>query len=59
MLNRRLFLNPALFDAAIDRIPTRNGYGDGLVEVGALDPRVIKLTGDLESTRAHLFQKIP
>jgi len=39
-------------------IPTRNGYGDGLIEVGKKDKRIVVLTGDLaESTRAHLFQK--
>lgn len=39
-------------------IPTRNGYGDGLVEIGKKDARIVVLTGDLaESTRAHLFQK--
>lgn len=58
MLNRKLFLNPHLFDQDVEQIPTRNGYGDGLVEVGSLDPRVMVLTGDLaESTRTHLFQK--
>lgn len=58
MLNRKLFLNPHLFDENVEQIPTRNGYGDGLVEVGSLDPRIMVLTGDLaESTRANLFQK--
>lgn len=51
-------LNPHLFDEDVERTPTRNGYGDGLVEAGAKDTRVVVLTGDLaESTRAHLFQK--
>lgn len=58
MLNRKLFLNPHLFDEDVEQVPTRNGYGDGLVDVGSLDPRIMVLTGDLtESTRAHLFQK--
>lgn len=52
------FLNPKLFDNDVEQIPTRNGYGDGLVEIGKQDERVVVLTGDLaESTRAHLFQK--
>lgn len=51
-------LHPQLFSANVEQIPTRNGYGDGLVEIGARDTRVVVLTGDLaESTRAHLFQK--
>ena len=58
MLNRKLFLNPNLFKEDIEQVPTRNGYGDGLVDVGSHDPRIMVLTGDLaESTRAHLFQK--
>ncbi len=51
-------LQPQLFAEQVEQIPTRNGYGDGLVEIGAKDTRVVVLTGDLaESTRAHLFQK--
>ncbi len=51
-------LNPDLFSKDVERIPTRNGYGDGLVEIGAKDTRIVVLTGDLaESTRAHLFQQ--
>ena len=50
-------LNPHLLDDSVERIPTRNGYGDALVELGAKNTRVVVLTGDLaESTRAHLFQ---
>jgi transketolase len=55
---KSLFLNPKLFAADVEQVPTRNGYGDGLVELGKEDERVVVLTGDLaESTRAHLFQK--
>ncbi len=51
-------LHPKLFHKDLEMIPTRNGYGDGLVELGREDERVMVLTGDLsESTRAHLFQK--
>jgi transketolase len=54
----KLPLNPKLFDADVEQIPTRNGYGDGLTELGDADPRVMVLTGDLsESTRANGFQK--
>ncbi len=51
-------LNPKLFHKDVEQLPTRNGYGDALVELGEEDERVMVLTGDLaESTRAHLFQK--
>ncbi len=53
-----LFLNPKLYDKDIEQIPTRNGYGDALVELGKTRKDVFVLTGDLaESTRANLFQK--
>lgn len=52
------FLNPKVLAKDVEQVPTRNGYGDGLVELGKEDERVVVLTGDLaESTRAHLFQK--
>jgi transketolase len=42
----------------IEMTPTRNGYGEGLVELGGKNPNVVVLTGDLsESTRAQAFQK--
>lgn len=54
-----LRLNPRLLDSNIERRPTRDGYGDGLVEAGAQDERVMVLTGDLaESTRCQAFQQI-
>jgi transketolase len=37
---------------------TRDGYGEGLLEVGAKNPNVVVLTGDLkESTRVEWFEK--
>ena len=42
----------------IEQVPTRNGFGEGLVELGDKHPEVVVLTGDLsESTRAQAFQK--
>src|SRR4051794_39967777 len=42
----------------IEQVPTRNGYGEGIVELGAADERVVVLTGDLaDSTRASDFGK--
>ncbi|OGZ41720.1 MAG: transketolase [Candidatus Ryanbacteria bacterium RIFCSPHIGHO2_02_FULL_45_43] len=40
----------------MEQIPTRNGYGEGLVEVGEKDSRVVALCADLtESTRTQEF----
>jgi len=54
-------LNPKLFDPEVEQVPTRFGYGDGLVDLGEKNPNVVVLTGDLaESTRVHTFgQKFP
>ncbi|MFA5935637.1 MAG: transketolase C-terminal domain-containing protein [Patescibacteria group bacterium] len=58
MLNPELHLNPHALLPTVEKVPTRNGYGDGLVELGKENPDIFVLTGDLaESTRAHLFQK--
>lgn len=58
MLNPDLHLNPHALFPTVEKIPTRNGYGEGLVELGEQDPTIMVLTGDLaESTRVHLFQK--
>lgn len=50
-LNPNLFKNPEL-------VPTRNGYGDGVVEAGKRDKNVVVLCCDLtESTRSLAFAK--
>jgi len=57
MLRPDTHLNPHALLPTVEKIPTRNGYGDALVELGKSNPDVFVLTGDLaESTRAHLFQ---
>lgn len=58
-------LNPAakLIDNLLDKkniqmVPTRDGFGKGLVEAGEKDQRVVALCADLsESTRTHWFQQ--
>jgi transketolase len=51
-------LNPKICQADIEQVPTRNGYGEGLLELGAADERVVVLTADLaESTRVEEFGK--
>lgn len=51
-------LSSKIGQADIEQTPTRNGYGEGLVELGDKNTNVVVLTGDLsESTRAQAFQK--
>lgn len=57
-------LNPAaklaknLFASDVDMKPTRDGYGQGLVLLGKMNPNVVVLCADLsESTRSHWFKK--
>jgi transketolase len=51
-------LNPKLFDAGVEQIPTRNGYGEGVVALGEKNKDVVVLTADLaDSTRANMFQE--
>lgn len=50
-LSLSLFSNP-------DLVPTRNGYGEGLLELGASNQDIVVLTGDLaESTRVLEFAR--
>lgn len=58
MINPDLHLNPHLFEDDGERVPTRDGYGEGLVLLGKANPNVVVLTGDLkESTRAQKFEE--
>jgi len=58
MLNSELQLNTKVFDKDVEKVPTRDGYGKGLVEAGEKDPRVVVLCADLiESTRSHWFKE--
>ncbi len=51
-------LNPKLFDKDIESAPIRKGFGEGLLEAGEKDHRVVALSADLtESTQAHLFAR--
>ncbi len=50
-------LVPDLFSKEIKQLPTRNGYGDGLVEAGKKNANVVVLCCDLtESTRSQAFK---
>lgn len=49
-------LQPNLAPDTVEKVPNRNGYGDGLLEAGKRDERVVALCCDLtESTRTNLF----
>lgn len=51
-------LSGKMFDENIPQLPTRDGFGDGLVEVGKTHDNVVVLCADLtESTRAEAFKK--
>ncbi|PJE76957.1 transketolase [Candidatus Uhrbacteria bacterium CG10_big_fil_rev_8_21_14_0_10_48_16] len=58
-INREAWLVRHLFDEKkLKQIPTRNGYGDGLVEAGKKNKNVVVLCCDLtESTRSDEFKK--
>lgn len=60
-INKKVYLNKKLFSKDVKKVPTRNGYGEGIVEAGKNDKNVVALTGDLrESTRSHWFaQEFP
>ena len=58
MLNTKVHLSSKIFDKDIEQIPTRNGYGEGLVAAGEKDKNVVALCADLtESTRTIDFAK--
>ncbi|MFN3188341.1 MAG: transketolase family protein [Candidatus Paceibacteria bacterium] len=49
-------LNQTILEGDVERAPTRYGYGDGLLEAGKRDERVVALCADLtESTRTQQF----
>lgn len=51
-------LNPKLFAEDVEQVPTRNGFGEGLVLAGEADKNVVALCADLtESTRMEAFKK--
>lgn len=57
MVNKDAFLNPKLFEMDVEQIPSRNGYGKGLIIAGEENPNVVALCADLtESTRTEGFK---
>ena len=52
-----MHLNPKLFEEDIEQVPTRDGFGEGLVLAGEADKNVVALCADLtESTRIQAFK---
>ena len=57
MINQDVHLNPKIFDEDVEQVPSRNGYGEGLVIAGEENPNVVALCADLtESTRTQAFK---
>ncbi len=58
-INREAYLVRHLFDPdKLKQIPTRNGYGEGLVEAGQKNKNIMVLCADLtESTRSLAFKE--
>ncbi|MBI1863599.1 transketolase family protein [Candidatus Woesebacteria bacterium] len=58
MINSKVRLSEKIFKKNIEQIPTRQGYGEGLVIAGEKDEKVVVLCADLtESTRSILFKE--
>ncbi len=58
MLNESAFLSKKIFEKDSEELPTRNGYGEGLLVMGRENPDVVVLCADLtESTRTEGFAK--
>ncbi len=57
MLNKELNLSDNIFKKTIEQVPTRQGYGEGLVAAGEKNPNVVVLCADLtQSTKSDLFK---
>ena len=51
-------LQPNITSDTIERVPNRNGFGEGLLEAGKRDEQVVALCCDLtESTKTDIFAK--
>jgi transketolase len=58
MLNKEQKLSKNIFLKDIEQKATRDGYGEGLVEAGDKDEKVVVLCSDVtESTRSHFFKE--
>jgi len=57
MLNKNMFLVDDLYDKGVKQLPTRDGYGHGLVALGEENENIVVLCADLtDSTRINMFK---
>jgi transketolase len=57
MLNPFQKFNSKIFDADVEQVSMRRGFGEGLVLAGEADPNVVGLCADLtESVQMHFFK---
>ena len=58
MINPNAKLNPKLLQEDIEQVPTRFGYGEGLVIAGKENANIVALCADLtDSTKTSVFKK--
>ncbi len=58
MINDLAKLNPKIFDVDVEMVPSRDGFGEGLVVAGEENENVVGLCADLtESTRMEGFKE--
>ncbi len=58
MLNQNLKLNTKIFNGDVEKKSTREGFGEGLLEAGINDEKVVGLCADLlESVKMNIFQE--
>ncbi len=58
MINSNAKLNTKLFDADVEQVPIRKGFGEGLLAVGEADQNIVGLCADLtESTQMIFFKE--
>lgn len=61
MLNQSLKLNTKIFNEDVEKVTTRQGFGEGLLQAGIENENVVALSADLtESTKTNIFaEKFP
>src|SRR3990172_920569 len=58
MINKKQYLSKDTLKRGIEQLPTRDGYGHGLVAAGEKDERIVALCADLtDSTRTAWFKE--
>lgn len=56
MLNQNLKLNTKIFNDSVDKVTTRQGFSEGLLQSGVENENIVALSADLtESTKTNLF----